>query len=75
MKADFTPLYEVRAEEDYEWLNANAPKYLKMIKAWLTQGATVEEITEEIQSTMHAGREAFVLRCEGAARYVMARKG
>lgn len=73
-KVDFAPLYEMRDEEDYEWLNSNAPRWLKAIKGWLAQGATVEQIIEEIQSTMHASREPFVKRCEGAARYVMTRR-
>lgn len=75
MNLDFAPLDEAFDLDDYEWMNRNAPNHMAAIERMLAQGATIEQIKERAQRRVHINREPFVKRCEGAARYVMSRRG
>lgn len=70
MKQDFSQLDQTFDADDYEYLNLHASAVLAAIEKLVRDGAMPEQIKAHCAQRMGVERNAFVIRCEGAARHL-----
>ena len=56
----------------YEWLAANYPQLVQAIDTELSNGSTPSDVRFVVQQHSGADHDDLALRCEQAARYILA---
>lgn len=74
MATQFPELASELDRESWDWLVDNHPKIADALEIQVGRGASPDDLREFVKRRIGSHREEFAIRCETAARYLLAVK-